>query len=167
MRQPIGELAAGMAGGAVSRRTVGEAIDAVANAALAQHAVNIERHRSAHVELLQTLQAQQEEASRALEDYRSVTKRAEELFRQAVADLRRTGKSEASVDQVLERRKELLESELKSQERYRERAERANEAVNEALKKISFGVGAGGLDSTRAKRRPTQDFMGQSLTSLD
>ena len=38
MRQAVGELASGM-NGAVSRRSVAEAIDAVANAALAQHTV--------------------------------------------------------------------------------------------------------------------------------
>lgn len=65
MRQQVGELAAGIVGGAISRRTVGEAIDAVANAALAQHALNLERHRAAHASLLSTLQAQQEEAARS------------------------------------------------------------------------------------------------------
>lgn len=107
MRQQVGELAAGMAGGAVSRRTVGEAIDAVANAALAQHALNLERHRAAHAALVATLQAQQEEATRALEEYRIITAKAEDVFRERVAEARRVGKSEAAVDAVLERRKEV------------------------------------------------------------
>lgn len=138
MRQPAGELAAGV--GAVSRRSVTEAIDAIANAALAQHAVLAERHRAAHSTLLDALRSQEETAMLALEEYRSVTSKAEDLFREAIADAKRVGKTEATVDKVLDRRKELLESEKKSQERYRAKIVASVQEVNRTMLKIAEGT---------------------------
>jgi hypothetical protein len=145
MRQPAGELAAGMTG-VISRRSVAEAIDAIANAALAQHAVQLERHRSAHASLLDALREQEAEAAHALEEYKSITSKAEDIFRDAIAEAKRAGsKSEVAVNRVLDRRKELLESERKSKERYRAKLHGSFENVQHALANVAAEVAATGL----------------------
>ena len=125
---------------ALSRRSVTEAIDAIANAATAQHAVLFERHRAAHAALLEALRAQEETAQRALDEYRTVTAKSEEIFREAIADAKRVGKTEATVDRVLDRRKELLESERASQERYREKIVASVQEVNRTMMRITEGT---------------------------
>ena len=92
----------------------------------------------AHATLLDTLRAQQEAAARALDEYKTITSKAEGLFRDAVADAKRVGgKTEANVDRVLDRRKELLESEKKSQERYHAKLRDSVEEVNRALQYVT------------------------------
>ena len=134
-RQVVGELAAGTAG-IVSRRSVAEAIDAVQSSALTQHTFLIEMHRSAHAALLDTLKAQQDAAAAALEEYVSVTSKAEAHFQQSLSEAKRGAKSDA-IDRVLSVRDELLLSEKLSQERYRKRVAATTTAVMEALRRIT------------------------------
>lgn len=142
VRQPAGELAAGLSGGAVSSRSVAEAIDAVANSALAQHAVQLEQHRKKHASLLDTLLQQQEAAAHALDEYANITNAKISQFKAAVTDAKRTGKkqSDASVDRVLALRTELLTNEKICQERYRGRMADSITAVREALARLQGEV---------------------------
>ena len=55
------------------------------------------------------------------------------------------------MDKGLDRRKELLESELKSAERYRACCAEANDAVNEALVGITNGVESSSSTSLNKK----------------
>ena len=75
-----------------------------------------------------------------LDEYRAVTAKSEEIFREAIADAKRVGKTEATVDRVLDRRKELLESERASQERYREKIVASVQEVNRTMMRITEGV---------------------------
>ena len=136
MRQAAGELAAGMHGGAVSSRSVAEAIDAVANSALSQHAVKLEQHRAKHAKLLDTLLMQQEAAAAALDEYAKITNAKISQFKQSISEAKRTGKGESSVDKVLTFRNELLTNEKICQERYRGRMADSIAAVREALAKL-------------------------------
>lgn len=136
VRQPAGELAAGGSGGAVSRRSVAEAIDAVANSALSQHAGKLEQQRKKHEKLLDTLLSQQHAAAAALDEYTSITNAKIAQFKADIAEAKRTGKSEASVDKVLAHRNELLTNERICTERYRGRMADSIAHVREALAKL-------------------------------
>lgn len=136
VRQAAGELAAGVNGAAVSTRSVAEAIDAVANSALSQHAVQLEQHRAKHAKLLDTLLAQQEAAAAALDEYANITNAKISQFKTSISEEKRTGKGEASVDKVLSYRNELLTNEKICQERYRGRMTDSIAAVREALAKL-------------------------------
>ena len=127
---------AGGSGGAVSRRSVAEAIDAVANSALSQHAGKLEQQRKKHEKLLDTLLSQQHAAAAALDEYTNITNAKIAQFKADIAEAKRTGKSEASVDKVLAHRNELLTNERICTERYRGRMADSIAHVREALAKL-------------------------------
>jgi hypothetical protein len=149
-RLGAGVLAA--AGGDASRRSVAEAVDSIANSALAQHAVLLEKHRAAHDALLETLRRQKQAAVAGLQEYRAITSKAEDIFRAAVADAKRAadrtndqggGMNAAMVvDKMLSVRQQLLSSERVSLGRYREAVNATTEDVQEALRRVTEGVGA-------------------------
>ena len=63
-----------------------EAVDAIVNAALAQHAAQVAKQQAAHRQLLTLLAAQMEVAKAAEEDYKEVTAKAVRLFHEKVAE---------------------------------------------------------------------------------
>ena len=138
MRQPAGELAAGMQGTA-SSRSVAEAVDAVANSALSQHAVLLEEQKAKHAKLLDTLVAQQAAAAAAIEQYVAITNATIAQFKAGVAEAKRTGSSEKVVDKVLTHRQELLNNEKMCCERYRKKMEGSITEVSQALAKLQEG----------------------------
>ena len=119
-----------------SSRSVAEAIDAVANSALSQHTIQLEQQRTKHAKLLDTLLSQQAAAKAALDEYSSITNAKIAQFKAAVAEAKRTGKTEANVDRVLAQRQELLTNEKVCQERYRGRMADSIAAVREALEML-------------------------------
>ena len=130
-----------MSGGAVSSKSVGEAIDAVASAALEQHAIQIERQRKKHAELLDTLVAQQAAAAAAIEEYVAITNTKVGQFKTAVGEAKRAGASQGmSVDKVLAQRQELLTNERICCERYRDRMAESIAVVRGALARLQQGL---------------------------
>ena len=135
----------GVIGGGNSRHSVAEAVDAIANSALAQHAVLLERHRAAHDALLETLKRQQAAAKSALLEYRAITSKAEDHFRAALDQAKRTdpskkaGGANAVVDRMLRVRQQLLTSERVSLGRYREAVNATTEDVQAALRRVTEG----------------------------
>lgn len=130
MRLPGMLLSKGsMVSGTVSRKTLGEAVDSIAKAALLQHAVFNERHRNSHDMLLETLKKQRQAAIVALSEYRAVTGKAEANFRNGVNEAKRPrdrptdvsdGGPMAIIDRMLSARQQLLSSEKISLGRYRD-----------------------------------------------
>ena len=98
--------------------------------------MQLDQHRAKHAKLLDTLLAQQAAAAAALDEYANITQFKVAQFKQAVAEAKRTGKSDSSVDRVLALRQELFTNERICQERYRGRMADSITAVREALSKL-------------------------------
>ena len=123
-------------------------MDAIVNAALAQHAAQVAKQQAAHRQLLTLLAAQMEVAKAAEEDYKEVTAKAVRLFHQKVAEATRNdaraGLSSTggmgAVERILQARQQLLGSEAVSVGRYSARVRESGREIKQAL---ALGVQSG------------------------
>lgn len=117
--------AASLLDGSASRASLSEAVDAIVNNALAQHAAQVAKQQAAHYRLASMLARQQEVAKAALRDYEAVTAKAERIFQEQLRLDAKGGMG--AVEHILQARQKLLANERVT----------AGRTMDEALRPIS------------------------------